>query len=114
LQDSETLCRKGGTSRSDNAPRASGACAGAKLACGATLSATREFGLRLRGCSKVLTTAETPIKFAERNRCRLAPKSRAPHLIHNFLLDFMRLAAIFGNSYVHNFQVFVHHNEIFF
>jgi hypothetical protein len=42
-QESETLCRKGGTSRSDNAPRASGACAGAKLACGATLSATREF-----------------------------------------------------------------------
>ena len=42
LQASETLCRKGGTSRSDNAPRASGACAGAKLACGATLSATRE------------------------------------------------------------------------
>ena len=40
---SETLCRKGGTSRSDNAPHASGACAGAKLACGATLSATREF-----------------------------------------------------------------------
>ena len=43
LQESETLCRKGGTSRSDNAPHASGACAGAKLACGATLSATREF-----------------------------------------------------------------------
>ena len=42
LYESETLCRKGGTSRSDNAPRASGACAGAKLACGATLSATRE------------------------------------------------------------------------
>ena len=41
-QESETLCRKGGTSRSDNAPLASGACAGAKLACGATLSATRE------------------------------------------------------------------------
>ena len=40
---SETLCRKGGTSRSDNAPHASGARAGAKLACGATLSATREF-----------------------------------------------------------------------
>ena len=34
---------KGGTSRSDNAPLASRACAGAKLACGATLSATREF-----------------------------------------------------------------------
>ena len=31
-QESETLCRKGGTSRSDNAPLASGACAGAKLA----------------------------------------------------------------------------------
>ena len=43
LQESETLCRKGGTSRSDNAPHASGACAGAKLACGATFSATREF-----------------------------------------------------------------------
>ena len=43
LQESETLCRKGGTSRSDNAPHASRACAGAKLACGATLSATREF-----------------------------------------------------------------------
>ena len=42
-QESETLCRKGGTSRSDNAPHASGARAGAKLACGATLSATREF-----------------------------------------------------------------------
>ena len=42
-QDSETLCRKGGTSRSDNAPHASGARVGAKLACGATLSATREF-----------------------------------------------------------------------
>ena len=42
-QESETLCRKGGTSRSDNAPLASRACAGAKLACGATLSATREF-----------------------------------------------------------------------
>ena len=42
-QKSETLCRKGGTSRSDNAPLASGACEGAKLACGATLSATREF-----------------------------------------------------------------------
>ena len=41
-QESETLCRKGGTSRSDNAPLASGACEGAKLACGATLSATRE------------------------------------------------------------------------
>ena len=47
-QESETLCRKGGTSRSDNAPRASRACAGAKLACGATLSATREFGLLAR------------------------------------------------------------------
>ena len=45
LQASETLCRKGGTSRSDNAPRASRACAGAKLACGATLSATREFAM---------------------------------------------------------------------
>ena len=43
VQESETLCRKGGTSRSDNAPHASGARAGAKLACGATLSATREF-----------------------------------------------------------------------
>jgi hypothetical protein len=43
VQESETLCRKGGTSRSDNAPLASRACAGAKLACGATLSATREF-----------------------------------------------------------------------
>ena len=42
VQESETLCRKGGTSRSDNAPLASRACAGAKLACGATLSATRE------------------------------------------------------------------------
>ncbi len=42
LQESETLCRKGGTSRSDNAPLARGACEGAKLACGATLSATRE------------------------------------------------------------------------
>ena len=42
-QESETLCRKGGTSRSDNAPHASGARVGAKLACGATLSATREF-----------------------------------------------------------------------
>ena len=40
---SETLCRKGGTSRSDNAPHASRARVGAKLACGATLSATREF-----------------------------------------------------------------------
>jgi len=43
VQESETLCRKGGTSRSDNAPHASGARVGAKLACGATLSATREF-----------------------------------------------------------------------
>jgi len=43
MKESETLCRKGGTSRSDNAPRASRACAGAELACGATLSATREF-----------------------------------------------------------------------
>ena len=42
-EESETLCRKGGTSRSDNAPHASGARVGAKLACGATLSATREF-----------------------------------------------------------------------
>jgi len=63
-QESETLCRKGGTSRSDNAPHASGARVGAKLAlwchpfcdagicwarvianlaCGASLSATREF-----------------------------------------------------------------------
>ena len=40
---SETLCRNGGTSRSDNAPHASRARVGAKLACGATLSATREF-----------------------------------------------------------------------
>ena len=40
---SETLCRKGGTSRSGSARRASGARVGAKLACGATLSATREF-----------------------------------------------------------------------
>ena len=45
LQESETLCRKGGTSRSDNAPHASGARAGAKLACGATLSATRELAM---------------------------------------------------------------------
>ena len=44
---SETLCRKGGTSRSDNAPHASGARVGAKLACGATLSATREFAWAL-------------------------------------------------------------------
>ena len=42
LQASETLCIKGGTSRSDNAPHASGARMVAKLACGATLSATRE------------------------------------------------------------------------
>jgi hypothetical protein len=74
LKESETLCRKGGTSRSDNAPLASGACDGAKLACGATLSATREFATvalvlnllvapaflrrgnlqRLRGCSTCL------------------------------------------------------------
>ena len=67
LQASETLCRKGGTSRSDNAPRASGACAGAKLACGATLSATREFGLLLRSYSNVPTASETPSKPAERN-----------------------------------------------
>ena len=33
----------GATSRSYNAPRASRACAGAELACGATLSATREW-----------------------------------------------------------------------
>ena len=43
MRPSETLCRKGGTSRSDNAPHASGARVGAKLACGATLSATRDF-----------------------------------------------------------------------
>ena len=53
VQVSEALCRKGGTSRSDNAPHASGACAGAKLACGATLSATREF-VGLCGCSTCL------------------------------------------------------------
>ena len=41
-RESEPLCRKGGTRRSDTAPLASGACEGAKLACGATLSATRE------------------------------------------------------------------------
>jgi len=63
LQESETLCRKGGTSRSDNAPHASGACAGAKLACGATLSATREFvGLawvvNLLGVAVMITTRE--------------------------------------------------------
>ena len=50
LLASETLCRKGGTSRSDNAPHASGARVGAKLACGATLSATRELRMGL-GCS---------------------------------------------------------------
>ena len=49
MHASETLCRKGGTSRSDNAPIASGACDGAKLACGATLSATRELRMVL-GC----------------------------------------------------------------
>ncbi len=52
-QKSETLCRKGGTSRSDNAPLASGACEGAKLACGTTLSATREvakFARLLNSC----------------------------------------------------------------
>ena len=53
---SETLCRKGGTSRSDNAPHASGACAGAKLACGATLSATREFA----GLARVLNSLVVP------------------------------------------------------
>ena len=42
-QESETLCRNGGTSRSDNAPHASVARVGAKLTCGATLSVTREF-----------------------------------------------------------------------
>ena len=45
LQESETLYRKGGTSRLDNAPHASGARVVAKLACGATLSATREFAM---------------------------------------------------------------------
>ena len=49
MRASETLCRKGGTSRSDNAPHASGARVGAKLACGATLSATRELRMVL-GC----------------------------------------------------------------
>jgi hypothetical protein len=49
MRASETLCRKGGTSRSDNAPHASGARVGAKLACGATLSATRELRMAL-GC----------------------------------------------------------------
>jgi hypothetical protein len=58
MQASETLCRKGGTSRSDNAPHASGACAGAKLACGATLSATREFGLLAR----LLKRFKSPLK----------------------------------------------------
>ena len=63
LQESETLCRKGGTSRSDNAPHASGACAGAKLACGATLSATREFVglawvLNLHVVAVMITTRE--------------------------------------------------------
>jgi hypothetical protein len=58
LQASETLCRKGGTSRSDNAPHASGACAGAKLACGATLSATREFW---SACA-VAQTFQPPLK----------------------------------------------------
>ena len=55
-QESETLCRKGGTSRSDNAPLASRACAGAKLACGATLSATREF----LGLARVLNSIVVP------------------------------------------------------
>ena len=55
-QESETLCRKGGTSRSDNAPLASRACAGAKLACGATLSATREF-LGLAGVLNLLVVS---------------------------------------------------------
>jgi hypothetical protein len=67
MKESETLCRKGGTSRSDNAPRASRACAGAKLACGATLSATREFGLLLRSYSNVPTASETPLQPAELN-----------------------------------------------
>ena len=58
VQVSEALCRKGGTSRSDNAPHASGACAGAKLACGATLSATREFG---SACA-VAQTSQPPHK----------------------------------------------------
>ena len=63
LQASETLCRKGGTSRSDNAPHASGACAGAKLACGATLSATREFAwlawvVNLHVVAVMITTRE--------------------------------------------------------
>ena len=62
-QESATLCRKGGTSRSDNAPHASGARVVAKLACGATLSATREFAglVRLQNSlvvAAMITTCE--------------------------------------------------------
>ena len=64
-QESETLCRKGGTSRSDNAPLASRACAGAKLACGATLSATREF----LGLAWVLNLLVAPV-FLRRGNLR--------------------------------------------
>ena len=66
-QESETLCRKGGTSRSDNAPHASGACAGAKLACGATLSATREFV----GLARVLNSLVVAAMITTREVVRL-------------------------------------------
>ena len=66
---SETLCRKGGTSRSDNAPHASRARAGAKLACGATLSATREFV----GLAWLVNSAGCGKFFISQDNFRFAP-----------------------------------------
>ena len=101
-QESETLCRKGGTSRSDNAPHASGArvvaklalwchpfcdagicgaCAGAQLACGVTLSATREFvGLaRLLNSLVVAAMITQHHELSKPTRLKTFVTESAPH-----------------------------------
>ena len=45
--------------------------------CGATLSATREFGLLARLLKTPQMAAETPLQLAERNMCPVAPNLAA-------------------------------------
>ena len=96
LQASETLCRKGGTSRSDNAPLASGACEGAKLACGATLSATREFAWLARVLKRPFNLQNAACGQLRSYLARCALK-----LVSIFLLVFINLRDILKDKLVY-------------
>ena len=95
LQESETLCRKSGTGALQRAackqvkrfaervapvaqtthPAQAGLARVLNSLCGATLSATREFGLLARLLKTPQMVPETALQTAERNMCTVAPIS---------------------------------------